>query len=144
MTTNVTAEVTVNPTEDEAKVTRALKNVFPDMSVQRIPAANGRLRLVVTGSGLQTLATLRNLIRQDRIRSAARSILMRHTKDGLTEFCLHKQAAFAGRVSFCGSTGESPHGPISVAIRSDDPRPVIDYLAAMPGQGGFERFQRET
>jgi predicted RNA binding protein with dsRBD fold (UPF0201 family) len=144
MTVSVTAQVAVNPTEDEAKVTRTLKNIFPDMSLQRIPAANDHLSLRVSGNGIETLSTLRSLIRQERIRTATRSILTRQTKDGRTEFYLHKQASFVCRVSFCGPTGESPHGPISVTVRSDDPRPVIDYLAAMPGQGGFERFRRET
>jgi predicted RNA binding protein with dsRBD fold (UPF0201 family) len=45
---------------------------------------------------------------------------------------LNKQAAFMGRVSFCAPIGESPHGPISVVVESEEMQTVVDYLAAIP------------
>ena len=140
MTVRIAIEAMVNPTEDEGKVVRALRNIFPEISVQRIPTDNGRVKLRLSGNGLPMLATLRNLIKQGRIRSAARAIILRGTEDTLIQFYLNKQAAFAGRASFCEPLGESPQGPITVEIISDDPSSVVDYLAAIPGQGGYQRF----
>jgi len=140
MTVRIAIEAMVNPTEDEEKVVRALHNIFPEVSVQRIPTDNRRVRLRLNGNGLSVLATLRNLIKQDRIRTAARAIILRRTEDTRIQFCLNKQAAFAGHASFCEPMGESPQGPITVEIVADNPSSVVDYLAAIPGQGGYQRF----
>ena len=140
MTVRIAIEAMVNPTEDEEKVVRALHNIFPEVSVQRIPTDNRRVRLRLNGNGLSILATLRNLIKQDRIRTAARAIILRRTEDTRIQFCLNKQAAFARHASFCEPMGESPQGPITVEIVADNPSSVVDYLAAIPGQGGYQRF----
>ncbi len=140
MTVRIAIEAMVNPTEDEEKVVRALHNIFPEVSVQRIPTDNRRVRLRLNGNGLSILTTLRNLIKQDRIRTAARAIILRRTEDTRIQFCLNKQAAFAGHASFCEPMGESPQGPITVEIVADNPSSVVDYLAAIPGQGGYQRF----
>jgi len=139
MTVRITVETPVNPTEDEDKVIRSLHNIFPETSVQRIRLDNG-MKVRLTGNGLSFLATLRSLIKQDRIRSAARAVILRRTEEGRIEFYLNKQAAFAGRASFCGPIGESPQGPIRVEIISDNTLSVVDYLAAIPGQAGYQRF----
>lgn len=134
MDVKVTAESTVNSTEDEAKVERALHNIFPSEPLQKITMQGDALVLRINGNGLDFLSTLRNLIRQDRIRGAARSILFRETQGGRIRTYLNKQVAFVGRVSFCEPAGESPHGPISIEIETSDPQAVIDFLASSPGQ----------
>jgi predicted RNA binding protein with dsRBD fold (UPF0201 family) len=141
MSVNVIAQSAVKPTEDPAKVERALRNIFPSGSIQRNEKNDGTVVLKVHGSGLELLASLRNLIRQERIRSAARSILYSKAKGPTLRFYLNKQAAFAGRVSFCEPLGESPLGPISVEIESANPQTIIDYLASRPGAPGYLRFQ---
>jgi predicted RNA binding protein with dsRBD fold (UPF0201 family) len=45
-------------------------------------------------------------------------------------FCLNKQVAFAGHISFSKEENESPLGPIRVQIRTEDPRQTIQYLTA--------------
>ena len=126
------AEAAVEPTEDEKKVERALLKLFP------LGRAEGRVEgditvgLVVHGSGLEFLSSLRNLIRQERIRNTARAIFMRSSQEPVLHIHLNKQAAFMGRVSFCAPVGESPHGPISITIESDAMQSVIDYLATNP------------
>jgi len=140
MTIRIVIEAMVNPTEDEEKVVRAIHNIFPDASVQRILMDNSGVKLRLNGNGLSILATLRNLIKQDRIRTAARAIILRRTEDNRIQFCLNKQAAFAGHASFCEPVGESPQGPITVEIVADNPSSVVDYLAAIPGQSGYQRF----
>ncbi len=139
MDVRVTAESVVNPTEDEAKVERALHNIFPSEPMERVAMKEDVFVLRIRGNGLDFFSTLRSLIRQERIRSAARSILFSGTQGQRILIYLNKQAAFMGRVSFCEPLGESPHGPISIKIESSDPQLVIDFLASSPSQG----FSRE-
>jgi len=144
MSMKVTAQSIVKPTEDPAKVERALLNIFPSAPIQRNQKNDGTATLKVLGSGLDFLASLRNLIRQDRIRSAARSILLGAARGPTMRFYLNKQAAFVGRVSFCGPVGESPLGPISIEIEAPNPQMIIDYLASRLGEPGYIRFQDST
>lgn len=133
MTFKITVESSVNPTEDQAKVERALLNIFPSGKVEEMKVGEDVIRLRIEGEGLELLSKLRNLIKQERIRNAARSIILGHTRGNMIRFYLNKQAAFVGRVSFCEPTGESPHGPISVAIETETPEILIDFLASRPG-----------
>jgi predicted RNA binding protein with dsRBD fold (UPF0201 family) len=134
MSAIVSAESLVNPTEDESKVERALHNIFPSAHIERTNLADDVVKLEVHGNGLEFLSTLRSLIKQERIRSAARSILLRGTRGTHIRFFLNKQAAFVGRVSFCQPEGESPLGPISIEVESADVSRIIDYLASIPSQ----------
>jgi predicted RNA binding protein with dsRBD fold (UPF0201 family) len=133
MSVRVTVESAVKPTEDEAKVERALRNVFPSGRIERT-AMYDSLRLVIHGDGLEFMSTLRNLIKQERIRSAARRILFGSTRGQRTCVYLNKQAAFVKRISFCEAEGESPLGPISVVIEATRPEDVVDYLTLIPDQ----------
>ena len=143
MSMRVSAEASLNPTEDESKVTRALLNIFPDAKVERVSKADGIVRMRLNGSGLKFLANFRSLIKQERIRGAARKVILAGIEGERIMIYLHKQAAFAGRVSFCAPFGESPQGPISIRIDTATPEVVVDYLASQHGQAGFQRF-RET
>jgi predicted RNA binding protein with dsRBD fold (UPF0201 family) len=129
MNVNVAAEAAVEPTEDERKVERALLKMFPSGRIERISGHDDSVVLKVQGSGLEFLSHLRSLIKQERIRGAARTILIRSTRDHGMRIYLNKQAAFMDRVSFCEPVGESPHGPISVELESEELQAVIDFLA---------------
>jgi predicted RNA binding protein with dsRBD fold (UPF0201 family) len=132
MSVTVAAKTLVQPTEDEAKVERALLKLFPSSRIDRIAGQDETVILSIRESGLEPLANLRNLIKQERIRSAARAVLIRNIRGRRIQIYLNKQAAFMGRVSFCEPIGESPHGPISVELDCDNPLSVIDYLASPP------------
>ena len=134
MDVSIRAESVINPTEDEAKVERAMHNIFPSTRIERVQGANGLFLLRIQSHDLETLSTLRNLIRQERIRSAARSLLRARTRGERIHMFLNKQAAFAGHVSFCEPTGESPNGPISIEVESSEMEPVIDFLASNPNE----------
>ncbi len=133
MDVKVTAESVVNPTEDEAKVERALRSIFPSGPVEKTAMQGDVSVLRISGAGLDSLSTLRNLVRRERIRSAARSVLLTRSRGQRIRIYLNKQAAYVGRVSFCEPQGESPHGPISIEIEASDPQSVIDFLASTPG-----------
>ncbi len=132
MSVSVAVQTALEPTEDESNVERALLKLFPSAHIEKITKPDDSVALSARGNGLEFLSNLRNLIRQQRIRSAARSILTRSLRGSTFQFYLNKQAAFMGRVSFCEAFGESPHGPISIQVECEDPQSVIDYLALPP------------
>jgi uncharacterized protein len=116
----LTVEAPVRPSEDEEKVRRAMRNLFPDL-VLRLEGD----RLVGAGS---SMARFGDLLRRHRIRDAARGQLI-HGKRGenCTMFRLNKQAAFMERVSF--SDREAPLGDIRVRLEDESIDSVIDNLA---------------
>jgi len=125
---NVYVEVEVNPTESEDKVKRAVENIFGIIPMQIKPLRKGSL-LIAEVKGLEALTKFYNLLRRERIRSAARKVLFEGLKDGIINFCLNKQVAYAGHVSFSEEMAESPLGPIKVRIKCGNPRELIDWLA---------------
>jgi hypothetical protein len=125
---NVYVEVKINPTESEEKVKRAVENIFGGTPMQIKPLSEGKL-LVVEDEGSDALTKFYTLLRRERIRNAARSILYGGMDGNVINFCLNKQVAYAGHVSFCKETAESPLGPIKVRIECDNPRELINWLA---------------
>jgi len=124
----VFVEVEVNPTEDETKVRRTIDNVVGDAEVTFKPAARGNI-LVAHAKGQSSLLRLRKLMANDRIRDAARKLLLKKIRRDTLSFFLNKQVAYAGHVSFCEETAESPLGPIRFTIKSDNPTQLVEWLA---------------
>jgi predicted RNA binding protein with dsRBD fold (UPF0201 family) len=124
----VHVEADVNPTEFEEKVRKAVWNLFGDLSTQTKPAHKGSV-LTADATGQETLITLRNVLRRDRIRDAARKALFHGLRGGTLSFYLNKQVAFAGHVSFSEAEGESPLGPIKVTVECENPPELINWLA---------------
>jgi len=125
----VEIETIVYPTEDREKVIAAVGNlVFPEQ-VSELEIRPGIRVIRGKSSGKESLMKLQNLIRQDRIRDAARSLLHASmTANGLL-FHLNKQVAFANHVSFCSTEGESPLGPITMKVECSNPTTLIEWLA---------------
>jgi len=125
----VQVEAEVNPTETEEKVKQAVENMFGPVNTQTKPTRKGNL-LKAESRGPEALTKLRNLLQREHIRAAARTVLIHGTEKNAVNFCLNKQVAYAGHVSFATEPNESPLGPITVRIRTDDPRGTIEYLTA--------------
>ncbi|MEM3464719.1 MAG: RNA-binding domain-containing protein [Candidatus Bathyarchaeia archaeon] len=121
-------EAEVNPTESEEKVKRAVENIFGDVQTKIQPTHKGAL-LIAEAKGLEALTKLYNLLRRERIRDAARGALFDGLSGKTISFCLNKQVAYAGHVSFSKEVAESPLGPIKVRIECEDPKRLIDWLA---------------
>ncbi len=121
-------EVDVNPTESEEKVKKAVWNLFGDLPTETKPAHKGSV-LTADTEGHTALATLKNVLHRDHIRDAARKALLGGIQGEIISFCLNKQVAFAGHVSFSEESAESPLGPIKVEISSENPWELIDWLA---------------
>jgi predicted RNA binding protein with dsRBD fold (UPF0201 family) len=124
----VYAKVEINPTESEEKVRRALVHMFGDVHMQTKALHKGH-QLVAEATGLDALSSFQSLLRREHIRSAARGVFYEGLDRNSVSFCLNKQVAFSGHVSFSKEVAESPLGPIRVKIECDNPRQLIDWLA---------------
>jgi predicted RNA binding protein with dsRBD fold (UPF0201 family) len=125
----VHVEVGINPTESEDKVKSAVENIFGSIPVQIQPLRKSSL-LVSEARRLEALTKFCNLLRRERIRSAARAVLYEGLKGNTISFCLNKQVAYAGHVSFSKEVAESPLGPIRVQIECKNPRELINWLTS--------------
>jgi predicted RNA binding protein with dsRBD fold (UPF0201 family) len=123
----VHVEAEINPTETEDRVKQAIENMFGPVKIQTEPLRKGSL-LKAESKGQQALIKLRNLLQREHIRAAARTVLIRGAENKSVSFCLNKQVAYAGHVSFSTEPNESPLGPIKVEIGTEDPRKIIEYL----------------
>ena len=121
-------EADVNPTEDEAKVKRAVENAFGNLQFELKPLKRGGI-LIARTSGKDGLTKLHNLLKRERIRDAARAVMFKGMSENSIVFYLNKQVCYAGHVSFSQPVGESPLGPIKVEIQCQDPVQIIDWLA---------------
>ena len=124
----VRVETEINLTESEEKVKMAVAKLFGNVSTEIKPSYKGSV-LNAEAKGQEALVKLRNLLRSDRIRDAARKALFEGIQGQRIGFCLNKQVAFAGHVSFSEEVAESPLGPIRVIIECENPRQLIDWLA---------------
>lgn len=115
------------PTEDREKVLGAIMQLFPDF----VPEGDDP----VTGMGDST-GQFAEMLKKQRIRSAARAVLRRGRHGNTIIFYVNKQVATVGKVSF--SEERHPLGDIEVRIESEDTDDVIDEIAPMP-EGGDPR-----
>jgi predicted RNA binding protein with dsRBD fold (UPF0201 family) len=122
-------EAEINPTESREKVEQAIKNVFGEIDLQVKPLHEASL-LVGEGNGKESLTKLCDLLRREHIRSAARTVFLEGVDKKAIRFCLNKQVAYIGHVSFSRETAESPLGPIKVKIECRDPRELVEWLTS--------------
>ena len=127
----VHVEVEVNPTEDLEKVKQAVKNVFGGITFKVKSRTWGQL-LIAETAGTEGLTKLYNILSRERIRAAARKVLLGGMGKNSVTFYLNKQVAYAGHVSFSQKTSESPLGPINVEISCSNPRQLIEWLTPKP------------
>ncbi|RLG90179.1 hypothetical protein DRO34_06070 [Candidatus Bathyarchaeota archaeon] len=128
----VRIEVEVHPTENVEKVKQAVENLFGKVEYETKPYNYGCL-LIAKTRGTEGLTKLYNLLRRERIRDAARSVLFKAKTENTITFYLNKQVAYAGHVSFCQAAGESPLGPIKIEITCENPTELINWLAPKTG-----------
>ena len=117
----------VNPTEDSNKVQVAVQRVLGPIHLEKIDEED-RTYLKGTAEGLEPLSAFHELLRKERIRDAARRVLLSGLDGNTITFYLNKQVAYAGHISFSQSEGESPLGPIQVEVQCDNPRKLVDWL----------------
>ena len=106
------------PTESLPRVKIAIVNLFPDARFVREDD--------VVEAESASLDALRERIRGQKIRDAARGALFAGIDVSRLRFTLNKQAAYAGKVSFAAG---SPLGDLDVEVEDGDPERIIDALA---------------
>ncbi|UCH32895.1 MAG: hypothetical protein JSV05_07915 [Candidatus Bathyarchaeota archaeon] len=121
-------EVEVNPTEDVSKVKQAVENIFGSLNLEEKLQQGGSSLLTTLTKNRESLVKFKQLLRRERIRDAARTVLLKSLDKDTISFNLNKQVAFVGHLSFCEPVAESPLGPIKVKITSDNPKKLIDWL----------------
>jgi predicted RNA binding protein with dsRBD fold (UPF0201 family) len=119
----------LNPTEDSEKVLRAIRNLFPSCTPAVVRTNERHTKFEGSMARLEDLDNLRSLLRQEAIRDAARKLLFRSISGSSIVVRLNKQAAYAGKASFCERYDESPLGPITLTITTENPEQLIDWLA---------------
>jgi predicted RNA binding protein with dsRBD fold (UPF0201 family) len=127
MTVHIEAEAHL--TESKEKIEQAMRNLFGNIE----PIYKGGL-VTAESTGCEALTKFQNLLRREHIRDAARRALMEGLDRRTLKFCLNKQVAYAGHVSFAKETAESPLGPIRVTIETENPREVVIGLTAKTEQ----------
>jgi predicted RNA binding protein with dsRBD fold (UPF0201 family) len=110
-----TIRAELRPTEDSARVERAIRNMFGEITLSL--DEEGRA-LTASLEGLDGMRELRGRIAQDRIRDTLRVVLTRWTRGDELSFGLSRQAAYAGHVSL-NLEGADPMGPIQVSVVGD-------------------------
>lgn len=122
-------ETQVRPTESEEKVTKAIMNLFGNVETH-VKLMYGGEVVLSESKTITTLTKFQNLLRRECIRAAARMVLVAGTRDKTLTFCLNKQVAYVGHISFANEEAESPLGPIKVTIHTDNPREIINWLTS--------------
>lgn len=114
----------IRPTEERAKVLRAVTNLFPDAREVASPGKH-------TAFEAADLGRFAELLRNFRIRDPARSVMMRgrDATGRTTTFSLNKQAAYVGRVNFAEASG--PLGDIVVEIEAATPEELELFILEM-------------
>ena len=121
----VTAKARCFPTEDPARVEKAVLKIFPGSEVER--SADG----IVARTG--DLGRFKELVRNHRILDATRGVMHRGTSGTTTSFSLNKQAALSGKVSFLD--GKVALGGILVAIEDQELESLIYEVAPVTVNG---------
>jgi uncharacterized protein len=121
-------ETEIYPTESEENVRTSITSFLDNTTINVKSVAKGST-LTAVAKGQESLIKLRNMLRNDRIRDAARRFLFKSIRGNMISFCLNKQVAFSGHISFSEQTAESPLGPIRVNIETDNAEQLINWLA---------------
>ncbi|MCY0867772.1 MAG: hypothetical protein OWQ48_00860 [Desulfurococcus sp.] len=125
----VTVSAEIRPTEDERKVVEALRNIFAGSIIVSELSEGYRIARGVSES-IEALKPLRDLARIQQVEPALRSYLSKYRRSGVIELFIHKQAAYAGRLSLVDSDKESPLGAIRLLVEGGEEEldSVVYYL----------------
>ena len=158
----ISVSTVVQPHEDPQRVVDAVREMFPDWNPDRTPAnsafPNERAAEMMAGSS-ESLDTLLEAIRKQRILDTALDAMTLELDGGSTGFSLSRQAALAGKASFVigdrgmggemriGLTGEDLANWLEQqtwhAGRDSIPRSVGDGLSMDGGGDPVEWFDRK-
>ncbi len=109
----------IYPTEKEDVIRKAILSIFPDANIKREEDY-----LIGYSSSMENFG---KILREMRIRDAARGVFLSNLKGNKLIFRINKQVATKGKISF--SVGDVPLGDITVIVEGDDLEDLIDKIA---------------
>ncbi|KYK38835.1 MAG: hypothetical protein HXS46_03015 [Theionarchaea archaeon] len=121
MKVKIKISVVVHHTESKRNIEKALKNLFPSIE---FTLSGGYF--IGTSTDIHSLDHFKELLKIQRIRDTAHTLLERSLSGNNLVFSLNKQAAFMGKVNF---SEECPLGPVTVSIKGEDLNSLISHLS---------------
>lgn len=126
---SIELETIVFPTEDISRVLKAMINILPESALER-ENWNGSIKLVARSDDINALERLREMLATQRIRSAARSLLLSGIRGQGIQIELNKQAAYANRISFADPE-DNPLGTLTLRIKGPRPEQIVEWLTGI-------------
>jgi predicted RNA binding protein with dsRBD fold (UPF0201 family) len=125
----VSIRAEVKPTEDEEKLLKAVKKIFPEVDF-RLVEMHDRRFFIGESSELSSLKYVKENWRRRRVRSTAARLLREAARPGMLYMRLSKQAAYVGVASILDFDEEPAVGSIEVEIETSDPEELIKWLTS--------------
>ena len=113
----------VNPSEDPAKVEKAIANIFPYSIIKY-----ENFTMFAQSKELRSFEKIYETIHTNQSQKTYSRNLENNLENDTTWFFLNKQAAFVERVAICDEPEESPLGPIKVTLTSSNIDGIIDWI----------------
>jgi len=131
----IRVEVEVRPTEDLAKVLKAVSTVARIDNAKVEDLGRGYKLVVIESADVEVLKPLHSVLRRQRILDTAREYMFKHKRGEILTLMINKQAAYQGHISFVENLNESPLGTITISISSPQIDKIIDWLAPRTAHG---------
>lgn len=119
----------LNPTESRERVSKAIGNIFPSLGFKEKKSKEQCTLLEGSGNDKKDMAALKELLKQQHIRTSARAFMFDKAEENLLSFGLSKQAAYTGKISFVDF--DVALGPIWVELKEESPEKLellIEWL----------------
>ena len=113
----------LNPSEDPAKVEKAIANIFPYSIIKY-----ENFTMFAQSKELRSFEKIYETIHTNQSQKIYSRNLENNLENDTTWFFLNKQAAFVERVAICDEPEESPLGPIKVTLISSNIDGIIDWI----------------
>ena len=117
----------VYPTEDNSRISEALRHHFPDAIFELIQ--EGEISwLQYQADDRTTLNTLREMLHEFRIIDAARKILKSNWTGTQSSIQLDKQAAYRNKLRLIGNDNDPPLGTLQINLSMSDIDQLEEFL----------------
>ena len=113
----------LNPSEDPAKVEKAITNIFPYSIIKY-----ENFTMFAQSKELRSFEKIYEAIHTNQSQKTYGRNLENNLENDTTWFFLNKQAAFVERVAIYDEPEESPLGPIKVTLTSSNIDGIIDWI----------------
>ena len=113
----------INPSEDPAKVEKAIANIFPYSIIKY-----ENFTMLAQSKELRSFEKIYETIHTNQSQKTYSRNLENNLENDTTWFFLNKQAAFVEKVAICDEPEESPLGPIKVTLTSSNINGIIDWV----------------